>query len=167
MSKVQENRFAKQVDLIWDAWLNNIKTVQSFQDELQQKALQAFSYQKELIDFSVKSFNTIEEESKKVSKDLTEKVEGNVTDSAIGQDEQISKWLSSVKEVTESIQSLSWKPSHAILDLLIESQSQLEANVKKALASQKKERTESFKKVEELIEKVKTVQKEILNPTKV
>ena len=166
MSTVQENRFAKQVDVIWDVWLNNFKTVQSFQDELQQKALQAFSYQKELIDFSVKSFNTFEEESKKVTKDWTEKVQSTVKDSSIGQDEHVSKWLSSVQEVTESIQSLSMKPSRAILDLLIESQSQLEANTKKALASQKKERTESFKKVEELIEQVKTTQKEILNPSK-
>lgn len=166
MSNEQENRFAKQVDSIWDAWLNNFKTVQSFQEELQQKALQAFSYQKELIDFSVKSFNTIEEESKKVTKDWTEKVQGTVKDSSIGQDEYVSKWLNSVQEVTESIQSFTWKPSRAFLDLLIESQSQFEANAKKALASQKKERTESYKKVEELIEKVKTAQKEVLTPIK-
>jgi hypothetical protein len=166
VSNEQENRFAKQVDSIWDAWLNNFKTVQSFQEELQQKALQAFSYQKELIDFSVKSFNTIEEESKKVTKDWTEKVQGTVKDSSIGQDEYVSKWLNSVQEVTESIQSFTWKPSRAFLDLLIESQSQFEANAKKALASQKKERTESYKKVEELIEKVKTAQKEVLTPIK-
>ena len=133
---------------------------------MQQKALQAFSYQKELIDFSVKSFNTIEEESKKVTKDWTEKVQDTVKDSSIGQDEYVSKWLNSVQDVTESIQSFTWKPSRAILDVLIETQSQFEANAKKALASQKKERTENYKKIEELIEKVKTAQKEVLTPIK-
>ena len=73
MSTVQEKRFVNQVDIIWDGWLNNLKTVQSFQDDLQQKALQAFSYQKELLDFSVKVLNTMEEESKKVTKDWNEK----------------------------------------------------------------------------------------------
>jgi tellurite resistance protein len=166
VSTVQENRFAKQVDTIWDFWLNNFKTVQSFQDDLQQKALQAFSYQKEILDASVKSFNTMEEESKKVSKDWSEKIQSNVKDTSIIQDEQISKWLTSVQDVTESFQSLSWKPSRAVVDLFTELQSQFEANVKKTLASQKKERTEGFKKVEELIEQVKTTQKEILSPSK-
>ena len=165
MSTAQESRFTKQVDLIWDAWLNNIKTVQTFQDDLQQKALQAFSYQKELIDYSVKSFNTFETESKKLTNDWTEKVQSSVKESSVGQEEQVTKWLKSVQEVTDSIQAISWKPSRAILDFIVEAQSQLEANAKKALASQKKERTESFKKIEELVEKVKTSQKEIINPT--
>ena len=86
--------------------------------------------------------------------------------SSSNEDEQVSKWLNNIQDVTESVQSLSWKPSHVMLDLFIESQSQLEATMKKTLTSQKKERTENFKKVEELIEQVKTTQKEILNLSK-
>ena len=53
-----------------------------------------------------------------------------------------------------------------MLDLFIESQNQLEATMKKTLASQKKERTENFKKIEELTEQMKETYKGILNPTK-
>ena len=166
MSTVQEKQFANQVDMIWDGWLNSFKTVQNFQEDVQQKALQAFSYQKELLDFSVKTLNTMEEESKKVSKDWNENIQNNMKQSSIEQDQQIPKWLNNIQDVTESVQSLSWKPSHVMLDLFIESQNQLEATMKKTLASQKKERTENFKKIEELTEQMKETYKGILNPTK-
>ena len=166
MATVQENHFANQLDVIWDIWLNNFKTVQNFQDSVQQKTLQAFSYQKELLDFSVKTFETMEEEFKSVSNDWNEKIQNNVKQININEDEQISKWLNTIQDVTESVQSLSWKPSRAMLDLFVESQNQLEATMKKTLATQKKERTESFKKVEELVEQVKTTQKNFLVPSK-
>ncbi|MFJ7736638.1 hypothetical protein ACIQ2D_09860 [Lysinibacillus sp. NPDC097287] len=166
MTKVQEKQFANQVDMIWDGWLNNLKTVQNFQEDLQQKALQAFSYQKELLDFSVKTLNTMEEESKKVTKDWNEKVQSNVEQSRINQGEQVSEWLNNIQDVTERVQLLSWNPSHAMLDLFIESQNQLEVTIKKALDSQQKERTENFKKIEELTEQMKATHKGILNPSK-
>ena len=166
MTTVQEKQFVNQVDMMWDGWLNNLKTVQNFQEDLQQKALQAFSYQKELLDFSVKTLNTMEEESKKVSKDWNEKVQNNVKLSKITQEQQVSEWLDNIQDVTERVQSLSWNPSHAMLDLFIESQNQLEATMKKTLASQQKERKEDFKKTEELIEQMKATHKGMLNPIK-
>lgn len=166
MATTQEKQFVNQVDMIWDGWLNNLKTVQNFQEDLQQKALQAFSYQKELLDFSVKTLNTMEEESKKVTKDWNEKVQSNVKQSKINQSEQVSEWLNNIQDVTERVQLLSWNPSHAMLDLFIESQNQLEVTIKKALDSQQKERTENFKKIEELTEQMKATHKGILNPTK-
>ncbi|MER1985332.1 MAG: hypothetical protein ABS948_05495 [Solibacillus sp.] len=166
MSKVQEKQFANPVDMMWDGWLSSLKTVQNFQDDLQQKALQAFSYQKELLDFSVKTLNTMEEESKKVSKDWNENIQNNMKQSSIEQDQQIPKWLNNIQDVTESVQLLSWKQSNAMLDVFIKSQNQLEATMKKTLASQQKERTENYKKVEELFEQMKANQKGILNPIK-
>ena len=166
MSTVQENLFVKQVDMIWDGWLNNLKTVQNFQEDLQQKALQAFSYQKELLDLSVKTLNKVEEESKKISKDWNEKVQSSVKQSSNSENEQISKWLNNIQDITESMQLLAWKPSRAVNDVFIESQNQFEAMTKKILTTHKKERTEYIKKVEELIEQVKITQKEILNPSK-
>ncbi|MFJ7954434.1 hypothetical protein ACIQZG_23315 [Lysinibacillus sp. NPDC096418] len=166
MATAQEKQFVNQVDMIWDGWLNNLKTVQNFQEDLQQKALQAFSYQKELLDFSVKTLNTMEEESKKVTKDWNEKIQSNVKQSRINQNEQVSEWLNNIQDVTERVQLLSWNPSHALLDLFIESQKQLEATIKKTLDSQQKERTENFKKIEELTEQMKATHKGILNPTK-
>ena len=166
MTTVPEKQFVNQVDMLWDGWLNNFKTVQNFQEDLQQKSLQAFSYQKELFDFSVKVLNTMEEESKKVSKDWNEKVQNNVKQSKVFQSEQVSDLLNNIQDITDSVQLLSWNSSHAMLDLFIESQNQLEATMKKTLVSEKKKRTENFKKVEELTEQIKATQKGILNPTK-
>ena len=166
MTTVPEKQFVNQVDTLWDGWLNNLKTVQNFQEDLQQKALQAFSYQKELLDLSVKVLNTMEEESKKVTKDWNEKVQNNVKQSKVFQSEQVSELLNNVQDITDSVQLLSWNPSHTMLDLFIDSQNQLEATMKKSLVSQKKKRTENFKKIEELTEQIKATQKGILNPTK-
>ena len=166
MTKVQETKVGNQVDLIWDGWLNNLKSVQNFQEDVQQKALQAFSYQKELLDFSVKTLSTFEEESKKITKDWNEKVQSTVKQNNINQGEQVSEWLNNIQDITERVQLLSWNPSHALLDLFIESQNQVESAMKKALESQQKDRTENFKKIEELTEQMKATHKGIVNPTK-
>ena len=164
MSTVQEKQFANQVDLIWDSWLNGFKTVQNFQEELQQKTLQALSYQKEVLNFSAKTLNTMEEEAKKASKNWNEQVQKNVTQSNMKQNPQVSEWLNNIQDITEKVQTLSWKPSHAMLDLFTASQKQLEEAMKKSLVSQQKERTEDLKKIEELTEQLKTAHKNMLNP---
>lgn len=166
MAKVQEIQPVNQVDFLWDGWLNNLRTVQSFQEDVQQKALQAFSYQKEMLDFSVKALNTLEEESKKVTKNWNEKVQSNIKQGSFNQSEQVSEWLNNIQDITERVQLFSWNPSHAMLDLFIESQNQLEATLKKALDSQQKNHSEHLKKIEELTEQMKAAHKGILNPTK-
>lgn len=166
MTKVQGTPAVNQVDLMWDGWLNNLKSLQSFQEDIQQKALQTFSYQKEMLDLSVKTLSTLEEESKKVTKDWNQKVQSTVKQSNLNQNEQASQWLTNIQDVTERVQLLSWNPSHAMLDLFIESQNQVEATMKKALESQQKNQSENFKKIEELTEQMKAAHKGILNPIK-
>lgn len=165
MATVQEKQFVNQVDMIWDSWLNGFKNVQNFQEELQQKTLQAFSYQKEVLNLSAKTLNTMEEEAKKVSKSWSEQVQKNVAQSNMKQGPQISDWLNNIQDITEKVQLLSWKPSHAMLDLFTTSHKQLEEAMKKSLVSQQKERTEDFKKIEELTEQLKAAHKKMLNPT--
>ena len=164
MSTVQEKQFANQVDMIWDSWLNGFKTAQNFQEELQQKALQAISYQKEVLNLSAKTLNTMEEEAKKLSKNWNEQVQKNLTQSNMEQNPQVSEWLNNIQDITEKVQLLSWKPSYAMLDLFTASQKQLEDTMKKSLVSQQKERTEDLKKLEELTEQLKTAHKKMLNP---
>ena len=110
--------------------------------------------------------NTIEEESNKVSKDWNEKVQNSVKQTGKKEDVQFSKWLNSIQDVTESVNLISLKPSRVMLDVWIESQSQLEANIKKTLDIQKQERAKNMEKIEELIEQTKATQKEIFNPSK-
>jgi hypothetical protein len=167
MATTVENRFAKQVDSVWDTWLNNVKAAQHLQEDMQQKALQVFTYQKELLDYSLKSFTTLEEESKKISKELQGKVEESLKETSNTSTDQFSKWISSVQDITEEIQTIAWKPAYALFDIVAKSHSQFEDSVKKALELQKAEQEEGFKKIEDFVEQVKTSQKEILTATKV
>ena len=161
MSNLQEKQLINDVDRIWDGWLSSVKDVQKCQEDVQQKALQAFSYQKELLDFSVKTLNTIEKETEKVSKDWNDNLRNGVKQSNLDQD---SKWLNTIQHITESVHLLSWKPSYTMLDVLIKSQEQVEVAMKKAFASQQQVRAENDKKIEELCEQMKAAHKGILKP---
>jgi hypothetical protein len=166
MASSTENRFSKQVDTIWDTWLNNMKAAQHVQEDMQQKALQVFTYQKELLDYSVKTFTTLEEESKKMSKELQWKVEESLKETSNSSTEPFTKWISSVQDITDQIQTIAWKPAYTIFDIVAQSHGQLEESVKKAFESQKVEQAEGIKKIEEFVEQVKTSQKEILSSAK-
>ena len=166
MTKAQGTPAANQVDLLWDGWLNNLKSLQSFQEDLQQKALQAFSYQKEMLDFSAKTLNKLEEESKKETKDWNHKIQATVNQSNLNQNEQTAKWLTTMQDVTERVQTLAWKPSHAMMDMFIKSQNQVEATMKNALERQQTYQTENLEKMEQLTEQMKAAHKGILNPIK-
>lgn len=158
-----KDQVAKGVDFLWDGFLNSFRTFQLFQDDVEKKTLQTFNYQKEVLDSTVSAFSSIEEESKKASKEWQEKVQSSFSEiSNIEQFEQVTKWFESVREITEKAQSLAWKPSNAILELFTESQNQWEATVKKALELQKQERVETLNKIEELTEQLKETHKKLL-----
>lgn len=154
---------AKSVDLLWDGWFNSFKSVQQFQEDLEKKTLQAFNYQKELLDSTVTAFNSIEEETKKAAKEWQEKVQQSITDvNTNGQFDQITKWIDGVQEILDKAQVLSWKPSNTILDLLAQTQTQVENTVKAALEQQKQERSETLNKIEELTEQLKDTHKKLV-----
>lgn len=151
------------VDLLWDGWINSFKTLQSYQDDVQKKTLQAFTYQKELLDSTVTTLNAMEQEAKKASKEWQEKVQTTVKEiSSNGQLEQISTWLSNIQEINDKAHALSWKPSHAVLDLFVQSQNQWESTVKSTLVQQKQERAEILNKIEELTEQMRDAHKSLL-----
>lgn len=166
MTKAQGTPAVNQVDLLWDGWLNNLKGLQNLQEDLQQKALQAFSYQKEMFDFSAQTLSKLEEESKKATKDWNHKIQETVKQSNVNQNEQTTKWLTNMQDVTEVFQTMAWKPSHIMLDLFTKSQHQVEETMKNALEKQQAFQTENFEKIEELTEQMKAAHKGILNPIK-
>ena len=163
MPVLEENILSKQVDSAWDTWLKSFKTIQSYQDEAQQKLIESFTYQKEILDYSIKSFTEFEEKSQEISKELTEKLEATITESKIVPEDQFSKWLRSFTDVSSTVQAISWKPSHVFFEVFTKAQGQIEENVKKALELQKTESEKNLLKIEELVEQVKVSQKEILS----
>jgi len=60
-----KEQIAKGVDLVWDSWVNSLKTIEKVQEDFEKRALQAFNVQKEFIESSVNAINAIEEEAKK------------------------------------------------------------------------------------------------------
>lgn len=165
--KREEKELAKKqaeqgVDLIWDGLLNSLKTWQQFQTEVGEKALQSFTYQKDFIESTVTTLNSIEEESKKATKEILENVQGSVKEVFSNEQfEQFSKWLTSVQEITDKSQELVSIPSHSILNTVVQTNNLLESTVKNALDEQKQQRLEVIEKIEELTEQLKQTQKEL------
>jgi uncharacterized protein YdiU (UPF0061 family) len=150
----------KSVDLVWDGLLNGLKTWQQFQNEVGEKTLQSFTYQKDLIESTVSTISTIEEESKKATKEILENVQNSVKEVFSNEQyEQFSKWLTNVQEITDKSQELVSIPSHSILDTVVQTNNLLESTVKDALEEQKQQRLEVIEKIEELADQLKQTQK--------
>lgn len=152
----------KSVDLIWDGLLNNLKTWQQFQTEVGEKTLKSFTYQKEFIESTVSTINSIEKESKKATKEILENVQSSVKEMfGNKQFEQFSKWLTNVQEMNDKSQELVSIPNHSILDTVVQTNNLLESTVKNALEEQKQQRLEVIGKIEELTDQLKQTQKEL------
>jgi hypothetical protein len=162
MKEQMKEQVANGVDLIWDGWLNSFKTIQNFQDDVQKKTLQAFTAQKELLDSTVSTFKTIEEESKKASIEWQEKIQNSfkeINNSPLAND---VTWLTNIQDINEKVQTLSWKPNSTMLELILQSQNQWESTVKSALEQQKQERVQVLGKIEEVTEELKEAHKGLL-----
>lgn len=158
-----KDQVAKGVDLVWDSWVNSLKTLEMVQEDFEKKTLQAFNVQKEFIESSMNAINTIEEEVKKASKEWQEKLEGSLSElNKNGQFDEISKWLESVQEITDKAQNLAWKPNNALIDLFTNAQKQVEATLQEAIELQKQERIETLIKIEEIAEQLKETHKKLL-----
>lgn len=152
-------KVVKSVDFIWDGLVNNLKTLQQFQTEIGEKALQSFTYQKDFLESTVTTINTLEEESKKATKDILENVQNSVKEVVSNEQfEQFSKWLTSVQEITDKSKELISIPSHSILDIFVQTNNHLESTVKTGLEEQKQQRLEVIDKIEELAEQLKKAQ---------
>ncbi|WP_397538074.1 hypothetical protein [Rummeliibacillus pycnus] len=151
---------AKSVDILWDGLLNSLKTWQQLQTEVGEKTLQAFTYQKDLIESTVSTITTIEEDSKKATKEIQEKVQSSVNEViSNNQFEQFSNWITNIQEITDKSQELVSIPSRSILDIVVQANNHLESTVKTSLEEQKQQRLEVIGKIEELTEQLKKTQK--------
>lgn len=155
------------VEAMWDSWLNSFKSLQGIQNDIEKKSLDAFTYQKDLLEEARKSLSHAENESKKLAQGWNEKIEDSVTLAEKNQSELSSNWLSTVKEMNEKALEMTWNPSHSLLELFSQTQDQLEASVKEAMKQQDKNRDEVLKQIETLTEQVKKTHKGILETVSV
>lgn len=156
-------QLAKSIDFIWDGWLNSFKVAQQVQDELESKTVQAFTYQKAVVDSTVSAVRSLEQQSNQMASDWKDKTQQTLKElNTNGQLDQLNKWLDNVQDITDKVQEIAWKPNQLIIDLFTQSQEQFENSVKNVLDFQKQEREETLKKITELTEQLKQAQKELL-----
>lgn len=168
--QVGENKAQQSVngvEAIWDNWLNSFKSLQGIQSEIEKKSLEAFAYQKDLLEAARKSLSNAEVESKKLTEEWNEKLEESVRAAEKNQSELSSNWLSAVKEINEKALEVTWTPSHSLLELFSQTQEQVEATVREAVKQQDKGREEALKQIETLTEQVKKAQQGILETVSV
>ena len=152
------------VDLIWNDWLNSFQTLDVLQNEVEEKSLQAFEKQKELLDATRKALGKIEEESDKMTAEWKRNLQTTAVATQKSQiDPMSSNWLNLFEDVNEKVQTLTWNPSRAMLDLYSQSQDQLESNYKKALEQQQIGRQEALKSIETITEQMKQAHKSLLS----
>ena len=64
---VVEEKVNNVIDLFWDGFFKGFKTFQSFQNEIEEKSLEAFEKQFELFDTTLEQLIKFEQESKKLT----------------------------------------------------------------------------------------------------
>ncbi|PIC63038.1 hypothetical protein CSV79_13855 [Sporosarcina sp. P13] len=143
-------------ELIWDSWLSSFQNLQGLQNEIEEKSLQVFEQQKELLNSTRNALNDLEEKSKKLSNEF----KGNFA--ATEQSAPIMNWVNMIEEATKNAQTSIWNPVHTMTDLFSKSQEQFEQITKEAVKQQQKGRTEALEKIEEIVEQMKQRQKEIV-----
>ncbi len=144
------------VDFMWDGWLNSIKTVQGFQKDLEEKSLQVFEYQKEMLDSTRESLNSLEKGSKQLTQDWKERFAEQ------GQFQPVFSWMNTIEEVTNKTQNSPWNPGYVLMDFFSKSQEQFEENGENIVKQQQKARADALKTFETVSEQMKKTQKSLV-----
>lgn len=162
--ELQPKTVLSEVDSLWDGWLNSFKTLQTYQSDLEEKSIQAFEKQKELIDKTRETLVGMENETTKLTGQWKENLKKTVkmedTEKAAP---IVSNWVNQVEEFNDKVQTLSWTPSKVMLDIFSQSQNQLETNVKMALNQQQTNRNDAIKVISEMTEQMKQTHKSLLD----
>lgn len=159
-----ENSAFEEVDSLWDGWLKSFKTLQTYQNDLEKKSLQAFEKQKELIDKTRETLVGMENETTKITGQWKENLKKTVKlDEAENAAPIVANWVNQVEEFNDKVQTLSWSPSKVMLDIFSQSQNQLESNVKMALDQQQTNRNDALNAISQLTEQMKQTHKSLLD----
>jgi anion-transporting ArsA/GET3 family ATPase len=151
------------VDVFWDGWFNSFKTFQSFQKDVEEKSLQVFESQKELVQAASKQLTQLEEESKKLTTELKSNVQEVLKNalSVIGAD-NLLEITDKFEEAGQKVESLAFNPSKATIEVLSKSHAQLEKALKEAIAQQQKNRAEVLNAIGGYVDQLKETQNGVL-----
>lgn len=159
------------IDVFWDGWFNSFKTFNSLQNGFEEKSLQAFETQKEWIQATREQLTKLEEESKKLTTEWKLNLQEVLKNAQIEfAAPNFKEWTEKLEEVGHKAETLAFSPSKATVELLSNSQTQLESALKKAIEQQQKTRAEVINAIGGYVEQLKQTQNgmiksfEIYNP---
>ncbi|MDR7002256.1 hypothetical protein [Neobacillus niacini] len=153
--KVVEEKVTNVIDVFWGGFLNSIKIFQSLQNRVEEKSLEAFEGQLELIETTLEQLIKFEEESKK----LTAEWKANLQEVLTGYG-NLTEWTDKFEE------ALAFSPSKKTFEALSESHAQLESALKEAIGQRQKNRAEVLDAIGENVDQLKQIQNNVLKTLK-
>ncbi|MBD1380770.1 hypothetical protein [Metabacillus arenae] len=152
------------IDSFWDSWKSGLNFVYDTQKEVENLTLQVFDQQKEAWEKAVGNMDRIEEEQKKLIKEIRQNVSQNIQN-VHGEESSKSFEQSNerLEEVISRVQQLTATPYKASFNVLSQSQQHYQESIKTFINQQQKNREELKPLLEDFLNQVKTTQKGVFN----
>ncbi len=156
----KEEKAVKVIDGIFEGWFDSIKTIQSLQNGVEQKSLQAFEdLQKGFIQTTRDQLIQLEEETKKLTAEWKEILQEVFKKAGVN---NLTEWTDKFDEVGQKAEKLAFGTSNKTLELFTKSNELLEKNLKEAIELQQKNRSEVLNKINGFVGELKETQNELL-----
>lgn len=153
----------KSVDLIWDNWLNSVKTINTVQEDIEKRTIEALNAQKTTFDTALNTFKAAEVKTNEALQQWQNQLLTSFESVATpAQTEQLSTWFTTLKQVTQQTQELTAKPTKIASEYIEKAQTEWDKTVAASVKAQKAERDKALKNIEQLTAKLKEDQKSLL-----
>jgi hypothetical protein len=131
------NQDANSGDSLMKSLTNSLQMIYPSQKGVENVSLQAFGYQKEVLEKVTGDISRIEQEQKKLVGELREVAKQNIQ-TIYGEEASVSfdKWNEQYDEVSNRVQELTVTPFKEGLTILNQSQEQFQESVKKGIGQQ-------------------------------
>ncbi|WP_010300407.1 hypothetical protein [Kurthia senegalensis] len=153
----------KSVDLIWDNWLNSVKTINTVQEDIEKRTIEALNAQKTTFNTALNTFKAAEVKTNEALQQWQNQLLTSFESVATpAQTEQLSTWFTTLKQVTQQTQELTAKPTKIASEYIEKAQTEWDKTVAASVKAQKAERDKALKNIEQLTAKLKEDQKSLL-----
>jgi hypothetical protein len=164
---VVEEKVNNVIDLFWDGFFKGFKTFQSFQNEIEEKSLEAFEKQFELFDTTLEQLIKFEQESKKLTAEWKANLQEVLNNTLNGYGAQnLTEWTDKFEEFEQKVESLTFNPSKKTFAALSESQAQLESALKEVVEQRQQNRAEVLDVIGQYVGQLKQTQNDLLKTLK-
>jgi polyhydroxyalkanoate synthesis regulator protein len=165
--KVVEEKGTIVIDVFWDGFFNSIKTSQFFQNRVEEKCLEAFESQLDLVETTLEQLIKFEEESKKLTAEWKADFQEVVNNALTGYGVQnLAEWTDKIDEAEQKIEALAFSPSKKTFKAFSKTQAQLESTLKEAIGNRQKNRAAVLDALGKYVDEQKQIQNNVLKTLK-